>query len=168
MLLDDEAGVFRRFDKRGPARLRGFREVALGLVERELAGCHRSNNQPRRCRFHIGRAAPTGSDPHNRCRKILPLHGSHFERCFPFAALALVLTKAGPDLRLKKHLDHEDGEVVFRPASFGSKATRSTAPTAALILKRAPLARTMTRPGDIRRAAHGYEPTRRRLAFTGN
>jgi hypothetical protein len=24
----------------------------------------------------------------------------------------------------------------------------------------------MTRPGDIRRAAHGYEPTRRRLAFT--
>jgi hypothetical protein len=28
----------------------------------------------------------------------------------------LVLTKAGPDLRLKKHLDHEDGEVVFRHA----------------------------------------------------
>ena len=30
--------------------------------------------------------------------------------------LASVLTKAGPGLRLNEHLEHEDGEVVFRHA----------------------------------------------------
>src|SRR5262245_43841726 len=37
MLLDDEAGILSRLDPRLPARLRGFREVALGLIERKLA-----------------------------------------------------------------------------------------------------------------------------------
>jgi ATP-dependent DNA ligase len=32
------------------------------------------------------------------------------------ATLASVLTKAGPGLRLNDHLDHEDGEIVFRHA----------------------------------------------------
>jgi bifunctional non-homologous end joining protein LigD len=32
------------------------------------------------------------------------------------ATLAFVLTKAGSGLRLNEHLDHEDGEVVFRHA----------------------------------------------------
>jgi bifunctional non-homologous end joining protein LigD len=32
------------------------------------------------------------------------------------ATLASVLTKAGPGLRLNEHLEHEDGEVVFRHA----------------------------------------------------
>jgi hypothetical protein len=66
--------------------------------------------------------------------------------------------------------------VVFRHACklglegiVSKRKARPTAPAAAaLILKRAPLARTTTRPGDIRRIAHGYGPTRRRLAFTGN
>jgi bifunctional non-homologous end joining protein LigD len=30
------------------------------------------------------------------------------------AALASVLAKAGPGLRLNEHLEHEDGEVVYR------------------------------------------------------
>jgi bifunctional non-homologous end joining protein LigD len=32
------------------------------------------------------------------------------------ATLASVLTKAGPGLRLNEHLEHDDGEVVFRHA----------------------------------------------------
>ena len=32
------------------------------------------------------------------------------------ATLASVLAKAGPGLRLNEHLEHEDGEVVFRHA----------------------------------------------------
>jgi bifunctional non-homologous end joining protein LigD len=32
------------------------------------------------------------------------------------ATLASVLTKAGPGLRLNEHLEHQDGEVVFRHA----------------------------------------------------
>jgi hypothetical protein len=40
MLLDDEAEVFGRLDGGRAARLLGLREVALGLVERELAGGH--------------------------------------------------------------------------------------------------------------------------------
>jgi bifunctional non-homologous end joining protein LigD len=32
------------------------------------------------------------------------------------ATLASVLSKAGPGLRLNEHLEHEDGEVVFRHA----------------------------------------------------
>jgi bifunctional non-homologous end joining protein LigD len=32
------------------------------------------------------------------------------------ATLASVLTKAGSGLRLNEHLEHEDGEVVFRHA----------------------------------------------------
>jgi bifunctional non-homologous end joining protein LigD len=32
------------------------------------------------------------------------------------ATLASVLAKAGPGLRLNEHLDHEDGEVVYRHA----------------------------------------------------
>jgi bifunctional non-homologous end joining protein LigD len=32
------------------------------------------------------------------------------------ATLASVLTKAGAGLRLNEHLEHEDGEVVFRHA----------------------------------------------------
>jgi hypothetical protein len=36
------------------------------------------------------------------------------------ATLASVMTKAGPGLRLNEHLEHDDGEVVFRhmPASL--------------------------------------------------
>jgi hypothetical protein len=40
MLLDDKTRIFRRLDVRLPARLSGFREIALGLIERELAACH--------------------------------------------------------------------------------------------------------------------------------
>ena len=40
MLLDDEPGIFRGLHARLAARLRGFREVPLGLIEGELAGCH--------------------------------------------------------------------------------------------------------------------------------
>jgi bifunctional non-homologous end joining protein LigD len=32
------------------------------------------------------------------------------------AMLASILTKAGPGLRLNEHLEHEDGEMVFRHA----------------------------------------------------
>jgi bifunctional non-homologous end joining protein LigD len=32
------------------------------------------------------------------------------------ATLASILTKAGPGLRLNEHLEHEDGEMVFRHA----------------------------------------------------
>src|SRR5438309_1765446 len=41
MLLDDKVRVFRRRDERLAARLRGFREVALGLIGGELAVCHK-------------------------------------------------------------------------------------------------------------------------------
>src|SRR6266700_312856 len=45
VLLNNEAGIPGWLDLRSPARLRGDREVALGLVERELAGCHRDDNR---------------------------------------------------------------------------------------------------------------------------
>jgi bifunctional non-homologous end joining protein LigD len=37
------------------------------------------------------------------------------------AALASVLAKAGPGLRLNEHIEHEDGEMVFRYAWGGHR-----------------------------------------------
>src|SRR5215813_14052431 len=51
VLLDHEASEWARLDPRLPARLRGLREVALGLVEGELACCHRHTTGWPRCMF---------------------------------------------------------------------------------------------------------------------
>jgi len=40
---DDKSRVFARLDARLSARLRGLREVALGLIEGEIAGRHQSH-----------------------------------------------------------------------------------------------------------------------------
>jgi hypothetical protein len=67
-------------------------------------------------------------------------------------------------------LDHEDGEVVFHHACklglegwYPSARLPYRSGRRPLILKRAPIGPNATRPRDI--AAHGYEPTRRRLAL---
>src|SRR5205085_11892612 len=60
MLLDDKTRVFRRLDVRRTAWLSGFREVALSLIEGEVAGCHRSHCKVA-CRKQPagGKAVPT-------------------------------------------------------------------------------------------------------------
>jgi DNA polymerase (family X) len=74
MLLDDEAEVFGRLHGGRAARLRGLREVALCLVERELAGCHWQNNGPRRCMFHRGMASHFLTIPGVRPDRALKLY----------------------------------------------------------------------------------------------
>ena len=74
MLLDDEAEVFGRLHGGRAARLRGLREVALCLVERELAGCHWQNNGSRRCMFHRGMASHFLTIPGVRPDRALKLY----------------------------------------------------------------------------------------------
>src|SRR3954465_4097186 len=71
MFLDDKTRVFRRLDGRLPARFSRFREVTLGLIEGEVAGCHSSNSQSARGTTggHRGRSTRFGpaqraSPPH--------------------------------------------------------------------------------------------------------
>src|SRR5437879_2654726 len=97
MLLDDKAAVFRRLDASSPARLRGFREVALGLVNGKLAGCHRMEQ---RCAdwqcstFVVGRAKavaiilmlrlndiPGGCSTELSSEYLIALEGSALRRC---------------------------------------------------------------------------------------
>jgi hypothetical protein len=42
--------------------------------------------------------------------------------------LVSVLAKAGPGLRLKEHLEHDDGEVVFRMTCARARPTAPVVP----------------------------------------
>src|SRR6185369_6971350 len=78
VLLDNEPEVLRWFHTGRPARLRGFGEVAFGLVAREFVGCHRGNNRSPLVMFRI--EAPGTSGKYARfCRgRSLNMHHCAF------------------------------------------------------------------------------------------